>query len=488
MESGSGTSALPSFENCIRQLESLCHSKNWTEAEALSQKVIQAYPKNFEGYHFLGFIYKSVEHFNEAQQAWEIAIQLNPQSPVLYNNLANLYKMAGRLNEAIELYLKALALEPKYSDAAYNLANTYVSIFEHEKAIEYFQQAIRYQPKEGRYYVNLAIAHLDLEQHGEAKRYFELAIALNPQYAQAYVNRGVLHLKEQEFEQGFEDYAWRWKFPGQTMEFDQSQWKGESLENKTLVVLAEQGLGDSINFIHWTQSEAVQKAAKVYFVCNKNELFDLFQGCYSNLTLLHPTDPLPEFDYHIPLANLPLALKWSEVDQLCENQDILKVKPSDKTFSFQLDPKKLKVGISWSGNIHFPQNFKRSCKLSDFAPLFDLENIQWISLQKGEPAQQLKDSGLSLIDAGAECQSLQDTVNILKQLDVFISTDTMLPHLAGRLGVKTLTMLHTNCDWRWFDHGTESVWYPQMKLYRQRRIGQWTDVFDKVKKDLGELI
>jgi ADP-heptose:LPS heptosyltransferase len=396
--------------------------------------------------------------------------------------------MDGRFSKAVELYLKALEIEPKYADAAYNLANTYISLFQHEKAIEYFQQAIRYQPKEVRYYLNCGIAYLDLEQKDEAKRYFELALALDPQYAQAYVNRGVLHLKEGELEQGFEDYAWRWKFPGQSIQFAESQWKGESLENKTLVVLAEQGLGDSINFIHWTQTEAVQKASKVYFVCNKNELFDLFQGCYSNLTYLHPTDPLPEFDYYIPLANLPLALKWSTVDQLCENQNILSLKPSNKSFSFKLDPKKFKVGISWSGNVHFPQNFKRSCMLSDFTHLFDLKEVQLVSLQKGQPAEQIKNSIFPIIDAGAECQTLQDTVKLLQQLDLFISTDTMLPHLAGRLGIKTWTLLHTNCDWRWFEYGSDCVWYPQMKLYRQKRIGEWKDIFDGVKQDLKELV
>ena len=363
-----------------------------------------------------------------------------------------------------------------------------------DAAVASYDKAIALKPDYAEAYSNRGLALQELKQFEAAVPSYDKAIALKPDFAEAYWNKSLLLLLIGEFRQGFNSYEWRWETKEISKfkrNFSQPLWLGvESLSDKTILLHAEQGLGDTIQFCRYVKMVS-DLGAKVIFEVQR-PLVRLLKDLPGVSTLIAKGDALPEFDFHCPLMSLPLAFKTD-----------LKLIPSAKNYleaevervAYWKDRIKgggLKIGISWQGSQGTKVDIGRSFELELFENIAALPNVQLISLQKGYGSEQLRNmpNGMQVVDLGdeldADCAFL-DTAAVMMNLDLVITCDTAIGHLAGALGIKTWVALKFVPDWRWMLDRQDSPWYPSLKLYRQEKMDDWIYVFDQMHMDITSM-
>ncbi|MEG3839478.1 tetratricopeptide repeat protein, partial [Microcoleus sp. herbarium14] len=327
---------------------------------------------------------------------------------------------------------------------------------------------------------------------------YKRAIYLSPNHASAHLNLSLALLLVGDLENGLAEYEWRW----QIKEFETNHscfltgsentvsareyrplWDGSDLQGKTILLHAEQGLGDSLQFIR-------------YAAIVKNKGGRVIVGCYPQLHRLFATvegidflivkgEPLPEFDVQVPMLSLPYVL-GTKLETIPGNTAYLSA-PTNAEFAL-LPGRNLKVGIVWAGNPKHRKNMQRSCSLSQFLPLLDVSGVSFYSLQKElSDADRALLNGTPIVDLSPHFGDLADTAAAIAKLDLVISVDTAVAHLAGALGKPVWILLAFSPDWRWLLDREDSPWYPTARLFRQRQRGDWEDVFDRVAQALGAL-
>jgi len=323
---------------------------------------------------------------------------------------------------------------------------------------------------------------------------FNKAISLKLDYAEAYFNKSLLLLLTGDFAEGLKFYESRWSqkdFSKLKRNFSQPLWLGEqSLLGKTILLHAEQGLGDTIQFCRYVKMVA-KLGGKVVLEVQK-PLMKLLKDFTVDLTLICKGDPLPHFDFHCPLLSLPLAFKTDLMSVPCEASYLQAEQQRVVYWKARLKGEKFKIGIAWQGSHITKIDIGRSFELRLFREIADLPNVQLVSLQKGYGSEQMKNmpDGMEVVDLGDELDSegaFLDSAAVMMNLDLVITSDTALAHLAGALGVKTWVALKYVPDWRWLLNREDSPWYPSMTLYRQEKIDDWTTVFERIKLDITSI-
>ena len=294
-----------------------------------------------------------------------------------------------------------------------------------------------------------------------------------------------------DFEKGLNLYEYRWEREEgikQKRNFSQPLWLGnESLTGKTVFIHAEQGLGDTIQFCRYVQMVA-DLGAKVILEVQK-PLLRLLKHMPAVSTLISKGDPLPEFEFHCPLLSLPLALR-TELQTIPVVNAYTQAEPERVAlWGDRLKGDELKIGIGWQGSQGTKVDIGRSFDLKLFENIAALPNVKLISLQKGYGSEQLNHlpQGMQVLDFGDELDAdgaFLDSAAVMMNLDLVITSDTALAHLAGSLGIKTWIALKYVPDWRWMLERKDSPWYPSMTLYRQQRIDEWGPVFDQMRRDI----
>jgi len=460
---------------------------NLDQAEVLCKKILKKQPKHFDALHLLGFIYYQSKDFNSAISYLQKAIHINSADAVAYNNLGNALQNNGQIDEAIACYNNAVQINPYYDEAYNNLGCAFYEKGNFDEAIANFKKTLQINPYNTLAHNNLGQSLLEKVQIHEALLCFQKAIQLKPDYALAHFNKSLALLLSGDFKEGLKEYQWRWKLEEHKMRnFSRPLWNGSFIKNATILLHTEQGLGDTIQFIRYAPMVAA-KGAKVIAECQK-ELATLLQSIEGIHQIVIQGEELPAFDVHCPLLSLPLVLNTTLENIPAKtpyiNADPLLIQKWRERV--RDDNGVVKVGIAWAGGPRHKKDRYRSCSLEVFSPLAQLDDITCYSLQKGDAAQQAKNppEGIKLIDYMEEIKDFSDTAALIENLDLVISVDTAVAHLAGALGKPVWTLLPYAADWRWLLDREDSPWYPTMRLFRQPSLDNWMPVMDRLISEL----
>lgn len=375
----------------------------------------------------LGLIARQHFQFDKALTYFHQAQQRSPQTAAVYTNIGALYADQCNYDQAEKYYQKALQITPNHLDTLYNLAQLARDRMDYPNAIAQFQ--------------------LILKQH--------------PDHAYSHFSLGLCYLAQGNYELGWPEYEWRWQRPDlqtRKAQMVKPQWQGEDLTGQTLLVHAEQGFGDTLQFARFFPLLKQYHPAKTILVC-RPPLLPLLkqQNCFDEYWTTD--DPLPPHDKHIPDMSLAYALKITLRN--------LPTQPYLPSFCVSSAGSK-RIGFVWSANPQNSLQFK-SCQLADFEPLFNTPNTTWFNLQKDIPVNHPNVFNPPLNDFAA-------TAAIIQNLDLVMTVDTAVAHLAGAMGKPVWLLLALPIDWRWISNAGRSLWYPSIQLFPQTEFKNWQPV------------
>lgn len=420
------------------------------------------------------------------------AISLQPTNASAHFSKGLLLKDLKRFEQAVKCYQQAISLKPNYFEAHSNLGVALKELGLYEDAIKSYQKAIELRPLSADVFSNLGNAFKELKQLDRANACYERSIELKAGFAEANWNYSLSLLLGGNFEKGWLLYEWRWqrsdaKVRGKT--FSQPLWLGDTpINGKTILIYAEQGLGDTIQFARYAQVLSSLGAKVILQV--QNPLVPLLHKLQGVHQLLSTSQALPDFDYHCPLLSLPLATKTSmgsipnKTPYLWASQDRVKL------WADRLGSHGIKIAISWQGSPDGKVDAGRSIALRHFEPIAKHPGVRLISLQKNAGVEQLQDlpAGMRVETLGEDFdspgQAFIDSAAVMACADLVITSDTALTHLAGALGAQTWLALKAVPDWRWMLERPDSPWYPDHKLFRQPKAGDWESVFAEMAKQI----
>ena len=445
----------------------------------------------------LGNLYHNKDK-EKAEYFFRRALALRPGFPEAYTHLGMLLQDKGETELAAMCQAHALANNPGLGAAYINLGSLDLKKGWSEDAIGVLEQAVRITPDSAIAWNNLALALSNLQRVDEAESTFLQALEIQPEGNEARFNLGLLYLLCGRFSEGWARYENRWQIPGKNEtrpQLDAPVWEGETLDAQTLLVYSEQGLGDSLQFVRYLpllRQRAPQ--ARIYYL-SQSPLHRLFasQAAAWGVEVLPPMEAgsLPPFDLQSALMSLPCRMGTT-----LENvpADMPYIRPPQEwarewSIHFNLLSGR-KVGLVWSGGEAYGKQKLRSVHLKQLAPLFEIGGIHWVSLQKGEPAQQIAEEGLSgrIFDPMGEVRDFADTAAIIAALDLVISVDTSVLHLAGAMGKPVWLLNRFDTDWRWMLEREDSPWYPTMRIFRQTALNDWEPVMPRVARALADWV
>ena len=461
------------------------------EAILSCQQAIKLNPEYAESHNNLGTALRTQQKLEDAIECFNKAIEIKPDYAEAYYNLGSALHTTGTFDKAIDAFNSAIAIMPDYAKAHYNLGNTLKEQNRLEDAIVSYNHAIALKPDYVMAHNNLGTILQALCRIDEAAECYSRAIELKPDYAEAHLNKALTSLLNGNLKSGWQEYEWRLQTKNYSFKnFNQPMWDGKPLHGKTILIHTEQGFGDTIQFIRYLPM-VQEQGGRVIFECLPN-LISLLKNCngFDKIIEKKPSVKLSEkYDVHVPLLSLPKLFETT-LDTIPSGIPYITVEP-DLVEQWRLrlnDDHKYKVGIVWAGNPEHTKDHNRSCSLSDFATLSEISEVSLYSLQKGPASVEIdKSSDLgNIINLGNEINDFTDTAAIIANLDLVISVDTVVAHLAGAIGKPVWTLLPFEPDWRWLLDREDSPWYPDMRLFRQAQPDDWAEMFTRVKQALSE--
>lgn len=470
----------------------LAQAKRHREAHAAFEKAIELQNDYYEAYLNLGMLLQEVGQKDEAVEKLNKAIELRPDDPNGYNNLGVALAEQGKLDEAIAVYEKLIEKSPDYILGWNNLGNALRTAGRVEEARRALLKAIELRPDYTEAYNNIGIIHTQLEEFTEALRAFDQALLLRPDYPEAHANRGLVYLLMGNFQQGWSDYEWRWQgthgmkrraYPGKL-------WDGSPLAGKRLLLYYEQGLGDTFHFIRYAK-ELKARGATIVFECQPNmrQILDRTPGI--DEFVIRGEKP-PVCDFYAPLLSLP-GLCQTNLDNLPHRVPYVFADPAliwewkQRLASIP----GFRIGIVWRGNPQHKGDRNRSIPLRCFEVLARIPGVTLITLQKNFGLDELEHTDgqfkvLKFDGIAEDCDGWQRTAAIMSNLDLLITADTSVAHLAAAMGLPVWVALQMSPDWRWLLKREDTPWYPTMRLFRQARPGDWDEVFSRIAAGLAE--
>jgi tetratricopeptide (TPR) repeat protein len=468
----------------------------YEEAVAGYDRMIELKPGYAEAHYNRGASLQRLSRPEEALASFDRAIALKPGFAEAHCNRGNVLKGWGRFEEAMDCYAQAIALKPDFADAHYNRGVVFGEMQRLEEALASYDRAIEIAP-------DLAVAHNNrgetlkaLMRLEEALASYDRAIALRPGYGDALCNRSLVLLMQGRYREGWPLYEWRWKrrsAPLSARVFARPLWLGaEDIAGKTVLLHAEQGLGDTIQFVRY--AKLLHRSGARVLLDVPEVLAPLMAGVEGVDAVLRKGQPLPPFDFHCPLLSLPLAF-GTDLSSIPVEVPYLGVSEERKgRWRRHLGAAGFKVAICWQGNPDGKVDIGRSFPVRSFEGMAKIPGLRLISLQKKAGVEQLRDlpEGMRVetlpedFDAGDG--AFLDSAAVMASVDLVITSDTALTHLAGACGVRTWLPLKHVPDWRWMLDRSESPWYPQHRLFRQRRRDDWPGVFAEMESALRDLV
>jgi tetratricopeptide (TPR) repeat protein len=459
------------------------------DAIAAYRQAISLKPNFAEAYTNLGNALREKGRLDEAAAAHRRAVDLRPGLPEAHFNLGIVLKDQNQVQEAITAFRRAVSLRPDYIRALTNLANELRNTGELDESIAAYNRLLAIRPTRAETHSNLGLALEDAGRLDEAIAEYRRGIALKPDLAGAHSNLGMALLLRGDWQQGWPEYEWRFQVPDTTQDKPVApRWDGGELNGRTLLLFAEQGLGDTIHFIRYLPRVA-QYGGRVLIEAPE-PLIRLLRQLPGAEQWIPKGQPLPQFDVQCPLMSLP-GIFGTTPSTIPPLNDLLRPDPELAEAwhrRLQQQPPGLRVGLAWAGSKKHKNDRNRSIPLSLLAPLA-APGVQFYSLQKGDAtAQATQASGqMSITDWTQELHDFADTAALIDQLDLIISVDTAVAHLSAAMGKPTWLLLPFVPDWRWLRDREDTPWYPSMRLFRQTKIGDWPDVIQRAAGALADL-
>ena len=451
-------------------------------------KVIALKPDHAMAHCNLGSALQKLGRIDEAISSYKTATALQPDYSIAYCNLGTAFQELGKIDEAISAYKKVISFNPDFVMAHCNLGSALQRSGLLNEAKRCFENAIMHNPDYAMAYSNLGSIYQEFSNLSEAIENYDRAIVLNPDEPAAHKNRSMVLLLQENFADGWPEYEWRLQTKTHSLrDFRKPRWDGSPLNGKSILVHAEQGFGDTIQFVRYLPMVKAQ-GGHVIFECHKS-LFRLLKNSSGFDTIIERSSnnvPEVEFDFHIPLLSLP-GLFDTNLDSIPADVPYVMADSNlVNEWQSRLDQdSNFKIGIVWAGNPSFCNYHTRSCSLSDFDTLAEITGFSFYSLQKGVVSTEGSTASmLKITDLSSDLNDFADTASVISNLDLLISTDTAVVHLAGAIGLPVWTLLHSAPDWRWWLKRSDSPWYPGMRLFRQSKLNDWTGVFKQVKEAL----
>lgn len=452
------------------------------EAGRHYQQAVQLKPDYLEARNNLAVLLTRQAKYDEAIDQLRLILQEKPDYPEAHNNLGIALATQGKTEEAVASYRQALRLRPDHVNALNNLGLALTQLGDSEEGMACFDKALELKPGDPETFLNLGLVQRSQCQLDEAAASYARALQANPQQAEVHKNLALLQLLGGNYAEGWPRYLWRWRCPGMSLPAHaQPLWQGEPLAGRTILLHSEQGLGDTIHFIRYAPL-LKERGARVVVKCQR-ELQALLVRSPGIDQLLAPGTPLPPFDFHAPFMNLPAVLGTTLETIPAKTPYVFADPDLAARWKWELSPLAgFKVGVAWQGNPTHKNDRQRSVPLTHLAPLARLPGVQLVSLQKGPGADQIArlSEPWPLFDLGHRLGDFTDTAAVLQNLDLVITVDTAVVHLAGAMGVPVWIALPYSPDWRWLLHRDDSPWYPTARLFRQPAPGQWEPVFQRM--------
>jgi tetratricopeptide (TPR) repeat protein len=486
--------AQPGHFNSLRLLGVIESQRgNHAAAVRLIEAALTRNPNAAEGFNSLGNALRKLKRLDEAVTSFDRAISLKPAYAKAYNNRGGAFHELKRLDEAVASYDQAIALDPDFADALKNRGDALQELRRLEEAVASYDHAVALRPDFAEALNNCGSALHELKRLHEALRTYDRAIALKPGFANAYVNRGMTRLLLGRLQDGWEDLEWRWKangLPGRHPAVDAPIWQGEALGGLRIAIWAEQGLGDVIQSVRYLPL-LMQRGAKVVFLAPET-LVRVLRPLSSVVEVVDSMKGAAPFDFQCALMSVPLRFGTnlhsvpSTVPYLSAEKDL-----ADR-WTKHLGGHGFKIGIAWQGNPDRRLDRGRSIPLAEFVPLARVPGVRLISLQKKHGLGQLAglpaDANVEILPDGFDSgpDAFIDTAAVMAGLDLIITSDTSIAHLAGALGRPTWLALKHVPEWRWLIDREDCPWYPAMRLFRQETEGDWKSVFSKIEKALRD--
>jgi len=458
------------------------------EAEALYRQVLAVRPHHVDALHFLGLLSHQIGSHGRAVDLIRQAVSLDPNQPDALCNLGEAHRALGRLDEATAMYRRAIELQRNHAEAWDNLGIALAEQGHFEQAIAAHQQALQLKPDHAPAHNNLGTALVEIGRLDDAMAAFRAALRLKPDYPDAQFNYSLLLLLEGDFERGWPLYEARSDdLRSPQRDFLRPKWEGGPVDGRRVLIHAEQGFGDSIQFIRYARLLA-SRGAGVIVEC-PSSLATLLRGAPGVSEVIVTGDPLPIFDLHVPMLSLPMLFQTMPETIPREIPYLFPEKNRSESWAERLGGKssRLRVGLAWAGR---PQNArlrKRHLSLDRLLPLLEVKGVDFLSLQADDGSTAIRQwPGASrIIDFTGHLRDFADTAAFMAHLDLIISIDTAVAHLGGALGRPVWTLLPFVPDWRWGLKSEISPWYPTMRLFRQPSIGDWDSVIQRAASELS---
>jgi tetratricopeptide (TPR) repeat protein len=443
-------------------------------------------------------ILSELNRFDAAADACKAALKYFPDNADLLNTLAASLIETGDFDTAAKALDKAVAIKPDMAAAWLNRAAVQMKTHGPEDAIQSFDRALALRPDYPAALVGRGVALKELEKFDAANAAFDKALALDPDDAHARNNKGVLQLLRSDFRNGWEGYEYRWGcglVAHNSMKFPIPQWQGKSHPGEKLIVYGAEGLGDALQFCRYLPLLA-KAGIDVTFFC-RGKLLRLMRSLTPHIRCVDTFDTQERFDSQIALSSLPFAFA-SDLTTIPARTPYLAAEPTlvakwTEKLRGAGHPSALKIGLCWHGNPDPRVDARRSVPLKHFAAFAGIQDIRLISLQKHDGLEQLNDvpNGLTIETLGADFDAgpdaFVDTAAVMQGLDLIITCDTSVAHLAGALGRPTFLLLKKVPDWRWMLEREDTPWYPSMRLFRQPTRGDWDGTLQRVAEAVKSL-
>ncbi len=458
------------------------------EAVALFREALASHPNFYPPHGNLGCALLQQNKPDEAVSCFQEAIRHNPGDSDAHCNLGNAFRVLGRHAEAVACYREALRLQPDAQVAALNLGVTLYEMGQLDEACSTLEELARKNPNYAPARNSLGVLRMHQGRPADSLPCFAEALRLVPEEAETHLNRALVYLLLGDYEAGWLEYEWRWKLK-KTMPcpYPLPAWDGSPMPGKTVVLWSEQGLGDTLQFIRYA-ALVKERVGTVLLDCH-----DPLRGLLANspgIDGLTTVGSAVGADAQAPLLSLPRLLGTSVATIPAPVPYLFPDPALKERWRARLAPERVfKVGIVWQGNPNFTGDRFRSVKLERFRPLAEVPGVRLFSIQKGEATGQIAQLSppFPVTDLGGEISAdFRDTAAALVNLDLLVSVDTSVAHLAGALGVPVWLLLPFNPDWRWLLGREDTPWYPSARLFRQEKWGDWDGVFARVASALRQ--
>jgi tetratricopeptide (TPR) repeat protein len=451
----------------------------------------------------LGFAFNLSGETERAMHYFHIAYCINPANFASHYNLGIACFSLNQHDQSQKHLLRASLINPLSHETFYNLGVINSHAGKHEQAAFRYLQSITISPGQSASLFNLGVSYFELSNPRKAIDSYQSALMIDADHIQSHWNLSHCLLLVDDYRNGFLEYEWRWKqneatYQQKQRSFLSQLWLGQtSLDQKTILIYAEQGFGDTLQFIRFCNHSAFARASLIVEV--QEDLVGLIQSSFPNLKVIAQGLNVVESDFHVPLMSLPLALGLknplsldSQIYLKPRNISVDKWKVKTSNFS------KPRIGLVWSSGYRKDQedtwdaNKRRNLQLLSFHFLKDFD-VTYFTLQKGFiPQSELtalkneKWGGPHLIDFTDELTDFEETAALISQLDLIITVDTSVAHLAGGMGKQTLLLLKFNADWRWHHLSNQSKWYPNTRIFRQSKPNDWNLPLEELRKYLAQ--